>query len=213
MGHSSGGWSSLWLQVTFPEAFGGVWSSSPDPVDFRDYQRINLYANPPQNMYRDQHGERRPIARRGDAPTLWYDGFTKMDDVIGRGGQLRSFEAVFSPLDDKGLPKRLWDRQSGQVDPAVAKAWESYDISLILKRDWPRLQPQLAGKLHVAMGTLDTFYLDGAARLLAERLQELGSDAAITFVEGASHGSLLTPDYYSRVRREMSAEYRKHLAR
>jgi hypothetical protein len=46
--------------------------------------------------------------------------------------------------------------------------------------------------------------------MLAKRLNELGSDAQITFVEGASHGSLLTPAYYSRVRREMSATYRKH---
>ena len=28
-GHSSGGWSSLWLQVTYPESFGGTWSTSP----------------------------------------------------------------------------------------------------------------------------------------------------------------------------------------
>ena len=34
-GHSSGGWSSLWLQVRYPEFFGGVWSTAPDPVDFR----------------------------------------------------------------------------------------------------------------------------------------------------------------------------------
>lgn len=212
MGHSSGGWSSLWLQVTYPEILGGVWSSSPDPVDFRDYQRIDLYASPPRNMYRDEQGERRPIARRGESPVLWYDGFTKMDDVIGRGGQLRSFEAVFSPLDEAGLPKRLWNRETGAVDPTVAKAWEKYDISLILARDWQRLKPLLAGKLHVTMGTLDTFYLDGATRLLAERLKELGSDAKITFVEGANHGSLLTPDYYARVRQEMSAAYWKHHA-
>ncbi|HVJ81034.1 MAG TPA: alpha/beta hydrolase-fold protein, partial [Planctomycetia bacterium] len=44
-GHSSGGWSSLWLQVAYPDVFGGVWSTAPDPVDFRDFQRINLYAS------------------------------------------------------------------------------------------------------------------------------------------------------------------------
>src|SRR5205807_5638704 len=30
-GHSSGGWSSLWLQVAYPDFFGAVWSTSPDP--------------------------------------------------------------------------------------------------------------------------------------------------------------------------------------
>jgi acetyl esterase/lipase len=132
-----------------------------------------------------------------------------MDDVIGRGGQLRSFEAVFSPLDDEGLPKRLWNRETGQVDPTVAKEWEKYDISLILKRDWARLKPLLGGKLHITMGTLDTFYLEGATRLLADRLKELGSDAQVTFVEGANHGSLLTPDYFARVRHQMSESFSK----
>ena len=63
-GHSSGGWSSLWLQVTYPDTFGGIWSTSPDPVDFRDFQRIDLYA-PGENMFRDRDGKRRPIARMG----------------------------------------------------------------------------------------------------------------------------------------------------
>ncbi len=209
MGHSSGGWSSLWLQVSYPEVFGGVWSSSPDPVDFRDFQQIDIYARTPLNMYRDAHGERRPIARRGETPVLWFDSFTKMDDVLGRGGQLRSFEAVFSPLDADSLPQRLWHRETGAIDPAVAEAWQKYDISLILKRDWARLEPLLASKIHLTMGTLDTFYLDGATRLLAERLRELGSDAKITMVEGANHGSVLTPAYFSQVRMEMSESFRK----
>ena len=36
-GHSSGGWSSLWLQVNYPDFFGGTWSTAPDPVDFRSF--------------------------------------------------------------------------------------------------------------------------------------------------------------------------------
>jgi hypothetical protein len=59
------------------------------------------------------------------------------------------------------------------------------------------------------MGTLDTFYLEGATILLADRLKELGSDAEVTIVEGASHSSLLTPEYFARVRREMSEVFRK----
>jgi len=36
-GHSSGGWASLWLEVNYPEIFGGSWPVSPDPVDFRSF--------------------------------------------------------------------------------------------------------------------------------------------------------------------------------
>lgn len=58
-GHSSGGWSSLWLQVVYPDFFGGVWSTAPDPVDFRDFQKINLYAAG-TNMFTDEKGHAGP---------------------------------------------------------------------------------------------------------------------------------------------------------
>jgi hypothetical protein len=209
-GVSSGGWSSLWLQVTHPETFGGVWSIVPDPVDFRDYQQVDLYANPPQSLYTDEQGQRRPLARRGDQVVIWYGDFARMDDVLGRGGQLRSFEAVFSPLDANGLPQRMWDRTSGRVDPAVAQAWELYDVSLVLQRDWDRLGPLLQGKLHIFAGELDTFYLEGAVRLLSDRLKGLGSDAVIEIIPGKGHGDVLDPEMADRILAEMSAAYLAH---
>lgn len=42
-GHSSGGWSTLWLATEYPTTFGACWSSSPDPVDFRAFQLVNIY--------------------------------------------------------------------------------------------------------------------------------------------------------------------------
>ena len=54
-GHSSGGWSSLWLQVTYPDFFGGTWSTAPDSVDFRDFQKVNVY-DPKENMFVDAKG-------------------------------------------------------------------------------------------------------------------------------------------------------------
>src|SRR6185369_302176 len=77
-GHSSGGWSTLWLQLTYPDTFGGTWSTSPDPVDFRDFQRIDLY-RPGENMYRDHEGNRRPLGRAGDRVLIWYDDFDRME--------------------------------------------------------------------------------------------------------------------------------------
>ena len=105
-GHSSGGWSSLWLQVSYPDFFGGVWSTAPDPVDFRDFQRIDLYA-PKTSMFADAKGERRPIARQAGKPSLYYKPFSDMEVVMGRGGQLYSFEAVFSPKGTDGQPCKL----------------------------------------------------------------------------------------------------------
>jgi hypothetical protein len=210
-GHSSGGWSSLWLQISYPDTFGGVWSTAPDPVDFRDWQQVDLYAQPPLSLYFDERGARRPIARTGNTPKLWYQSFAKMDDVLGRGGQLRSFEAVFSPLDEAGQPRRMWDRTTGRVDPEVVKAWEAYDIRLKLERNWAELGPKLQGKLHVWTGELDTFYLEGAVRKLAATFKALGSDAEIVVVPGRNHSDLLSPELVRSIRQQTTAVFlRRH---
>ncbi len=209
-GHSSGGWSSLWLQVSYPDAFGGVWSIAPDPVDFRDFSGVDLYADPPLSLYTDARGELRPIARRGGRVALWMRDFCRLDDVLGRGGQMRSFEAVFSPVGEDGLPRRLWHRRTGRIDPEVARAWRKYDIRLVLKENWPCLEPKLRGKLHVVAAERDTFYLEGAVRLLGGTLKQLGSDAEVEIVPGADHGSVYTPDLARRIRRQMSDVFFRH---
>jgi Putative esterase len=208
-GHSSGGWSSLWLQVTYPDFFGGVWSTAPDPVDFRDFQRINVY-RPAVNMFIDDQGEKRPIARSKGKPSLFYKPFSDMDRITGHGGQLDSFDAVFSPRGADGRPKPLWDRDTGTVDPHVAKHWEKYDIRLALENNWKTLAPKLAGKLHVYTGSEDTFYLDGAVVLLKESLGKLGSDAVVEIVPGRDHGSLIDVKMRERMSKEMAEAFRKN---
>jgi hypothetical protein len=202
-GHSSGGWSSLWLEVTYPDTFQGCWSTSPDAVDFRDFQRIDLY-NPGSNMFVDSTSALRPIGRRGGKPVIFVKPFSDMEVVVGRGGQLGSFEAVFSPRGTDGQPVRLWDRKSGAIRTDVAKDWEKYDIRLILERTWTKLGPKLKGKLHVYMGDVDTFYLDGATRLLKESLTALGSDAVIELFPGKDHG-LVDRALRERINKEMAA--------
>ena len=205
-GHSSGGWSSLWLMVSHPDDFAGTWSTSPDPVTFEDFQFVNLYAAG-ENMYVDRKGGRRPIARQGNSPVLWYREFDMMEEALGPGGQLHSFEAVFSPRGADGKPIRIWDRKTGAVNTEAAQAWEAYDIRLILEKNWPTLGPKLRGKLHVHMGDLDTFYLEGATRLLGESLKKLGSDAVIEMHPGKDHSSIMTAPLLARLRAEMVAKY------
>ena len=41
-GHSSGGWAALWLQVAYPDFFGGSWPTAPDPGDFRSFTQIDI---------------------------------------------------------------------------------------------------------------------------------------------------------------------------
>lgn len=203
-GHSSGGWSSLWLQVTYPDVFDGCWSTAPDPVDFRSFQYMNLY-RPGENFYTDPDGKTRPLARVGGKVMLTFKPFTDMETVMGHGGQLAAFEAVFSERDPNGEPRRLWDRTTGQIDKAVAKTWEKYDIRLMLRQNWTTLAPLLKGKVQVYMGDADTFYLEGATKLLRDELKELGSDARVELFAGKDHSSLLDKAMRDRIEREMAA--------
>lgn len=208
-GHSSGGWSSLWLQITYPHLFGGVWSTAPDPVDFHDFQNIDIY-EPNTSMWVDSQGNLRPLAHRGGEPIIWYRDFDAMEQILGPGGQLHSFEAVFSPRGENGEPLPLWDRKTGRIDPVIAQEWRKYDIRHNLETKWHILAPQLAGKLHVFMGDEDTFYLAGAVRNLKRTLAELGSDAHIEIVPGRDHSNLLTPHLREQIDSEIAETFLKH---
>ena len=207
-GASSGGWSSLWLQVTYPDFFGGVWSLAPDPVDFRAFQLVNLY-EPGANVYRDADGVRRPIARRNGEVVAWYDDFARMETVIGEGGQLYSFDGVFSPRGADGRPRPYFDRSTGEVDADVVEAWKQYDIRLILQENWTELGPKLSGKIRIIVGDTDNFYLDGAVELLRDTLNTLGSDAVVEVLPGRNH-ALTDRDMLHRIDRELLEAYERY---
>ena len=105
------------------------------------------------------------------------------------------------------------DRNTGAVDPEVARTWERYDIRRVLERDWKALAPRLAGKLHVYMGGEDTFYLEGATALLKESLAKLGSDAVVEIFPGKDHGTLMDRRLRERIAREMAEQFRRRQAR
>ncbi len=208
-GHSSGGWSTLWLQITYPRIFGGTWSTAPDPVDFRDFTGVNIYSD--RNAYVDSHGDPVMMVRRNGEWVMSLKEFVERE--LARqpfGGQYSSFDAVFSPRGPDGRPMPLFDRDDGTIDSAVAQAWKKYDIALVLKKNWPRLRSLLQGKIHVWVGTQDTFRLEGAVALLQRQMARLGSDAEFLFVPGRDHGTLFAPhpEYWpdgmlARIFREM----------
>ena len=190
-GHSSGGWSTLWLQVNYPDFFGGTWSTSPDPVDFRNWTGPDLTKTPSENFYWKRDGSARFLIRFGGKDTITAQDFARWERVFGDyGGQLASFDAVFSPRGDGGRPMTMFDRDTGAIDPLVQKAWERFDISKLLKRNWPSLAPKLKGKIHVTVGTLDNIHLEESVYLLRDTMREVGSDAVFTFLEGRDHFDL-----------------------
>jgi hypothetical protein len=104
------------------------------------------------------------------------------------GGQLSSFEWVFSPRGTDGRPRHLFNRVTGDIDPDVATYWRThYDIVEYLSRNWNSIGSDLRGKIHLVVGTDDTFYLDGAAHSLESALSRLGGEPHFTFLPGRSH--------------------------
>ncbi|MBX7171862.1 MAG: esterase family protein [Pyrinomonadaceae bacterium] len=203
-GHSSGGWATLWVMITHPDFFGGTWSTSPDPVDFRSFTGPDITKYPPQNIYQDAAGKDYNLVRMGGKELMSLRQYAQQELVTGyTGGQMASFNAVFSPKGFDGQPMKLFDVESGRIDPFVQKAWEKYDISRLLRENWKTLGPKLKGKLHIMVGTADTFHLDEAVHLLDAELKKLGSDAKIEYLEGRDHFNLYDGGLSIRITKEI----------
>jgi hypothetical protein len=188
-GHSSGGWAAMWLQVNNPDMFGGAWVLAPDPLDFHYFRTCDLYAEG-ANMYVDEEGTKKPIARRGTTPILFATDFVAMDDVLKDGGQISSSEAVFSPKGEDGRPVTMFDRETGAVIPEVVEYWKQYDIRTYLEDNWETVSPKLAGKLNIIAGGADTFYHEEAVIQLDKYFKTKEFDAMVRVIENGDHGSV-----------------------
>lgn len=201
-GHSSGGWSTFWVMISHPDFFAGTWSTSPDPVDFRNFTGPDITAG--GNAYTDTNGREFPLVRMNGKTIATVRQYAQQERVTGEyGGQFASFNAVFSPKGPDGRPMQLFDIQTGRIDAEVARAWQKYDISHVLRMNWNTLRPKLKGKLHIWCGTADTFHLDESLRLLDAELKKLGSDARITYLEGKTHFDVYNDGLMEKIQWEM----------
>jgi len=190
-GHSSGGWATLQLQVNYPKIFGGTWSTSPDPSDFHNFSQVDLYA-PHANLYRKPDGTPYPIVRDHEKVLATMEELAKQERVLGDyGGQLASFEWVFSPRGADGRPLKIFNRDTGDVDPSVIAYWhDHYDLANIVATDWAARGKDLKGKIHLIVGAADTFYLDGAAHKFEAVLKDLNANPHFTYIDNRTHFDL-----------------------
>ncbi|UCF20171.1 MAG: enterochelin esterase-like enzyme [Gemmatimonadota bacterium] len=188
-GGSTGGWEALALQIFYPDYFGGAWGWCPDPVDFHYYQIVDIYED--ENAYalgNEWVKVERPSSRRFDGNVLttmrqenYYERAVGPDSRSG--GQWAIWEAVFGPVGDNGHPARIWDPLSGAIDRDVAERWRDYDLHQHLRRNWSSIGPKLSGKLHIATGDMDTFYLENAVYRLEEFLTTVDEPPAEAVIE------------------------------
>jgi hypothetical protein len=177
-GGSTGGWIALAHQVFYPTFYGGAFASCPDSVDFNYHQIVNIYKDP--NAYFIDHGWMkvdRPTQRRpdGNIVSMMKDE-NRYELTVGdksrSGGQWDIWEATYSPVGKDGYPMRLWDKQTGAIDHAVAEKWKKYDLLEVLKTSWPTLGPNVGHKLNAYMGDMDSYYLNDALENLHAFLQK-----------------------------------------
>ncbi len=184
-GGSTGGWEALAMQVFYPDYFGGAWGWCPDPVDFNAYQIVNVYED--DNAYSTEnewHRNERPNARRPDGnvtSTVRQENYMELATGPNSrsGGQWAIWEAVFGPVGADGYPRPIWDPVTGDIDHETATYWRAnYDLHQRLRTTWETTGPKLAGKLHVAVGDMDTYYLDNAVYLLEDFLESVNNPRA-----------------------------------
>jgi hypothetical protein len=181
-GGSTGGWESLAVQIFYPTDYNGAFVACPDPVDFHAYETADLYQQ--ANFFyleRSHHRVEQPAARNYLGQTLQ----STRDDAAyeaalgdhGRSGeQLDIWQAVYGPVGPDGYPAQIFDKQTGVIDHQVAAYWhDHYDLDAILQRDWDKLGPLLQGKLHLYVGSADTYFLNDAVYLMQDFLDKTGT--------------------------------------
>lgn len=212
-GGSTGGWEALAVQVKYPDEYNGCFAACPDPIDFRSYCLTNIYEDKNayykegdfQNMeipaHRDYLGQVSTTIKRYNHLEL------VLGDKSRSGQQWDIWEATYSPIGKDGYPQRLWDKYSGEINPAVADYWkENYDLRYIMERDWDKLGPKLKGKIHIYCGDMDNYYLNNAVYLMEDFLESTTSpyyDGEVDYGDRAEHcwnGDQENPNHISRLR-------------
>ena len=212
-GGSTGGWEAMAAQIFYPDEYNGSWAACPDPIDFRAYTVVNIYEHE-NAYYADSKWKRMPRPGKrnylGELSATVED-MNHMELALGNnsrsGGQWDIWQAVYSPVGSDGYPKPIWDKLTGKIDRSVAEYWrENYDLGYILKRDWPKLGPKLAGKLNIYVGEADNYFLNNAVYLVEDYLKTTKNPAfggEIDYEPRAEHcwnGDHTRPNAYSRLR-------------
>jgi hypothetical protein len=217
-GGSTGGWESFALQVFYPDFYGGTWSFSPDPLDFRNVEGINVYEDK-NAFYKESDWYKVPTINT----RVWQTGDVKLtseqrntleivNGTKGRsGGQLDIWSAVFGPIGDDGYFKPLFDKQTGAMDPSVAKYWkENFDLRYYLEKNWTTVGSKLAGKLNVFAGRMDDFFLNFGVYHMEDFLTKTTNpyyNGSFTYGERGGHG--WRPYSSGQLLRVMAAQLKK----
>ena len=211
-GGSTGGWEALAVQVFYPDHYNGAFAACPDPIDFHEFTNIDLY-NDKNAFYLEGAHKRveQPAMRDYLGHTLIttreVNGYERALGDHGRSGeQFDIWQAVYGPVGEDGYPAQIFNKQTGEIDHSVANYWrQHYDLEAILERDWAKLGPELAGKIHIYVGSDDTYFLNDAVYRMQDFLDTTKTPpygGEVTYGPRAEHcwnGDPNLPNAYSRL--------------
>jgi Putative esterase len=196
-GGSTGGWEALAVQMFYPDHYNGTFAACPDPVDFHAYTNIDLYHDKNAFVLPGAHiAVEQPSMRDYLGHVTITQRETNYYELTlgtkGRSGeQYDIWQAVFSPTGADGYPQPIFNKTTGDIDPAVAEYWrEHYDLSHILARDWPTLGAKLRGKIHIYVGSADTYFLNDAVYYIEDFLKKTNDppyDGEVKYGDRAEH--------------------------
>jgi hypothetical protein len=215
-GGSTGGWESLAVQIFYPEHYNGAFVACPDPVDFHAYMTTDLYNQ--RNIFYLQGANKR-VEQPAMRDYLGHTLISVRDNIAyeaalgdhGRSGeQFDIWQAVYGPVGADGYPEQIFDKQTGEIDHKTAAYWhDHYDLDAILQREWGTLGPELRGKLHLYVGSDDTYFLNDAVYLMEDFLKMTGTpghgvpyEGEVKYGPRAEHcwnGDPALPNAYSRL--------------
>ncbi len=203
-GHSSGGWATCWLATRYPEVFGGAWPSSPDPVDFRRFELVDIYSD---KSFYDRDGKEMPSTRDTENNiTITLRQEATREEVFApnnaSGQQWDSWQAVWGSNAGNFRPKSLWDPMTGEIDRAEAEHYKKYDLSLLLRNEPAKYAPIWRERIRLVVGDMDDYYLNEAVVMLKDELAKLpatgdlkSNKGYIKIIPGKTHGSVYdTPE-------------------
>jgi Putative esterase len=211
-GGSTGGWESLAVQVFYPDHYNGAFAACPDPVDFHAYTNVDLYDD--KNAFYLEGAHKR-VAQPAMRDYLGHTFITieennayelALGDHARSGEQFDIWQAVFGPVGEDGYPQPIFDKETGVIDHKVAEYWrQHYDLEAMLERDWARLGPELQGKIHIYVGSDDTYFLNNAVYRMQDFLDSTKNPpygGEVTYGPRAEHcwnGDPTLPNAYSRL--------------
>jgi len=212
-GGSTGGWEALAVQMFYPDDFNGCFAACPDPIDFRAYCLVDIYKDKNAYWYDSEFKKLPRPAHRNYLGQIQNTMQETNHYELALGTHSRSgqqwdiWEAVFSPQGEDGYPKRIFNKETGEIDKSVAEYWrEHYDLRYILERDWKTLGPKLEGKIHIYCGDMDNYYLNNAVYLMEDFLKKTQNPfykGEVDYGNRAEHcwnGDQNNPNYISRLR-------------